>query len=100
MRFIIHIPLCLIDGTEKISAAVKLADGTIVLLDKESDITDTSVVVKNVENGFLTYEVPDDDDEPGEEPNQPTGDATVALFAVILVAAMGAAVVLSKKRAF
>ena len=45
---------------------------------------------------------PDNVDAPsqGGEPVPQTGDATVAMFAVVLVAAMGAAVVFSKKRAF
>ena len=38
--------------------------------------------------------------EPTTEPNTQTGDAAVALFAVIAVLAMGAAVVFAKKRSF
>ena len=51
----------------------------------------------------IAYNQPSEAGDPAPQTDEPvpqTGDATVAMFAVVLVAAMGAAVVFSKKRAF
>ena len=63
-----------------------------------------SVTGDIVEGDFFAAN-PEDTEVPSEGGDQPetvpqTGDATVAMFAVIAVLAMGAAVVFMKKRAF
>ena len=93
-RFNITVPLEGLTGTNVVCAVVELADGTIVKLN-DNDIHDPDNRPYPDRQTTLTivYSQPD-------EPAPQTGDATVAMFAVVLVAAMGAAVVFSKKRAF
>ena len=75
------------DGkTHKIQAVVKLDNGDIVKLNRNADGKDRDAYVNY--KAFL------------EESQPTTGDATVMLFAVVLVLALGAAVVFAKKRAF
>ncbi|MBO4326964.1 MAG: LPXTG cell wall anchor domain-containing protein, partial [Clostridia bacterium] len=80
-------------GSTKIVAVAKLADGTVVEIDES--------VPRNGEgttpNTSFTFVGPAD---PNPETVPATGDATIAMFAVIVVLAMGAAVVFMKKRAF
>ena len=87
-----------IKGTKSIIACVKLADGTVVKIDES--------VKRNGEgttpNTSFTFIGVPDDTQPttGGEEVPKTGDATVAMFAVLAVLAMGAAVVFAKKRSF
>ncbi len=82
-RFTVTIPFEGLTGTNEVCVVVELADGTVVKLNDATpgDNRDTTFSIK-------LAEVPQ------------TGDMTVAMFAVILVLALGAAVVFSKKRAF
>ncbi len=77
------------DGkTHKIQAVVKLENGDIVKMNRNADGKDR--------DAYVNYKA-----QLIQEETQPaTGDVTVAMFAVIAVLAMGAAVVFMKKRAF
>ena len=77
------------DGkTHKIQAVAKLENGEIVKLNRNDNGTKDR-------DAYVNYKA-----QLVEEPNTQTGDATVAIFAVIAVLALGAVVVFSKKRAF
>ena len=76
------------DGkTHTLRVVAKLENGDIVILNRNENNKDRDVYVN-----YKAVLV--------EEPQPQTGDAAVALFAVILAAAMGAAVIVMKKRAF
>ena len=76
------------DGkTHKIQAVVKLENGDIVKLNRNADGKDRDAYV-NYKAQYV------------QETQPATGDMTVAMFAVVAVLAMGAAVVFAKKRAF
>ena len=76
---------------------VKLANGAVVKIDDTLQTTGPATP-PNTSFTFVGVE----DSQPATQPEtQPqTGDAVVAMIAVIAVLAMGAAVVFSKKRAF
>ena len=88
-RFQIEIDATQLKGTNKIVAIVKLANGVVVKIDESLEATGPATP-PNTSFTFagVAEEVP------------ATGDMTVAMFAVIAVLAMGAAVVFMKKRAF
>ncbi len=88
-RFQIEIDASALKGTNKIVAVVKLTNGAIVKLD-ETLVATGPATPPNTSFTFIGV--------PEEVPA--TGDMTVAMFAVIAVLAMGAAVVFMKKRAF
>ena len=88
-RFDIIVPVADLTGSNEIKAAVKLVSGAIVAIDENV----TANGAGTTPNTTLTY-------IGLAEQNVQTGDAGVAMFAVVLVAAMGAAVVLLKKKAF
>ncbi|MBR7062121.1 MAG: LPXTG cell wall anchor domain-containing protein, partial [Clostridia bacterium] len=76
----------------------KLADGTVVKID-ESVKHNGEGTTPNTSFTFIG--VPDDTQPTtGGEEVPKTGDATVAMFAVLAVLAMGAVVVFAKKRSF
>ena len=78
----------LTDGkTHKIQAVVKLENGDIVKMNRNADGKDRDAYV-NYKAQYV------------QETQPATGDMTVAMFAVVAVLAMGAAVVFAKKRAF
>ncbi len=90
-RYTVVVPFRNYTGTHDIGVAVKLADGTILILN------DTVISVRGAE------EVQPQTDEPQpqtDEPQPQTGDAAVAMIAVAAVLAMSAAVVFAKKRSF
>jgi len=77
----------LTDGqTHKIQAVAKLDNGDIVIFNRNENGKDRDAYVNY--KAVLTEPVPQ------------TGDSAVAMFAVVLAVAMGAAVVFMKKRAF
>ena len=88
-RFQIEIDTTTLKNTNKIVAIVKLANGAVVKLD-ETLVATGPATPPNTSFTFIGV--------PEEVPA--TGDMTVAMFAVIAVLAMGAAVVFMKKRAF
>ncbi len=88
-RFDMTIDVSNLKGTNKIVAVAKLADGTIVKIDENVSANGAGTTP----NTSFTYIGPADE-------NAQTGDMTVAMFAVIAVLALGAAVVFAKKRAF
>ena len=94
-----------IKGTKTIVAAAKLADGTIVIINEDipkngaGTTPNTSFTFIGVEDEQPTTE-PETQVPTEPETNTQTGDFTVAMFAVIAVLAMGAAVVFMKKRSF
>ena len=88
-RFQIEIDTTELKGTNKIVAIVKLANGNVVKIDENLAATGPATAP---DTSFTFVGVPQDVPE--------TGDATVAMFAVLAVLAMGAAVVFAKKRVF
>ena len=91
-RYTVTLPFINYTGTHNVGVAVELADGTVLVLN------DTVIPVSGAEESEVTTEyVTDTDDTP--ETNTPTGDVSMAMFAVIVVLAAGA-VVLMKRRAF
>ncbi|MBQ3867203.1 MAG: hypothetical protein II789_01515 [Clostridia bacterium] len=88
-RFDMTIDVSNLKGTNKIVAVAKLADGTIVKIDENVSANGAGTTP----NTSFTYVGPADD-------NVQTGDMTVAMFAVIAVLALSAAVVFAKKRSF
>ena len=105
-RFTVTVPLNLVSGTQNVGIILKLADGTMMNLNSPG-MNNTFLAISNFEDLVpgdtqpATDELPIVTDEPvTDEPAPQTGDAAVAMFAVVLVAAMGAAVVFAKKRAF
>ena len=88
-RFDMTIDVSNLKGTNKIVAVAKLADGTIVKIDENVSANGAGTTP----NTSFTYVGPADE-------NAQTGDFSVAMFAVIAVLAMGAAVVFAKKRTF
>ncbi|MBR7077633.1 MAG: LamG domain-containing protein [Clostridia bacterium] len=100
-RFAINIDPTTLTGTNRIVAVVKLANGVVVELDGQEHENGAG---KTANTGF-TYVGVAGGENPGENPGgteQPpvTGDATVSIFAIIVVLALCAALVLSKKRSF
>ena len=91
-RFDITVPVADLTGSNEIKAAVKLANGQVVAIDENVKANGAGTTP----NTTVTYIGV----APSDEPAPQTGDAAIAMFAVVLVAAMGAAVVFSKKRAF
>lgn len=90
------------DGAEhKIWVVVKLDNGDIVKLNRYDNRGQEGAKDREV---YVNYKAPASQPEtvPSTEPETvpQTGDVTVAMFAVIAVLAMGAAVVFVKKRAF
>ncbi len=87
----------LTDGeTHKIQALAKLQNGDIVKLNRNADGKDRDAYVN-----YKAQLVEEPVTEPTTQETQPqTGDATVAMFAVLAVLALGAAVVFAKKRSF
>jgi LPXTG-motif cell wall-anchored protein len=97
-RFTIVIDVTsLTDGeTHKIQALAKLENGDIVKLNRNADGKDRDAYVN-----YKAQLVEEPVTEPTTQETQPqTGDATVAMFAVLAVLALGAAVVFAKKRSF
>ena len=94
-RYDITAPIDGLTGTNVVCAVVELADGTIVKLNDDS-------VYNPEERPFpdrlttLTIVFPGADPQPQPQ----TGDAAVAMIAMVAVLAMGAAVVFAKKRSF
>ncbi len=88
-RFDMTIDVSELKGTNAIVAVAKLADGTVVKIDENI----TANGAGTTPNTSFTYIGPADE-------NAQTGDMTVAMFAVIAVLALGAAVVFAKKRSF
>ena len=88
-RFQIEIDTTELKGTNKIVAIVKLANGNVVKIDENLAATGPATAP----NTAFTF-VGVAEETPG------TGDATVAMFAVIAVLAMSAAIVFMKKRSF
>jgi len=99
-RYTITVPLEGLTGTNVVCGVVELADGTVVKLN-DNDIHDQENRPFPDRQTTLTI-VFGEDTQPATEPETvpQTGDVTVAMFAVIAVLAMGAAVVFMKKRAF
>ena len=100
-RFAINVDPTTLTGTNRIVAVVKLANGVVVELDGQEHENGAG---KTANTGF-TYVGVAGGENPGENPGgteQPpvTGDATVSIFAIIVVLALCAALVLSKKRSF
>ena len=100
-RFAINVDPTTLTGTNRIVAVVKLANGVVVELDGQEHENGAG---KTANTGF-TYVGVTGGENPGENPGgteQPpvTGDATVSIFAIIVVLALCAALVLSKKRSF
>ena len=98
-RFAINVDPTTLTGTNRIVAVVKLANGVVVELDGQEHENGAG---KTANTGF-TYVGVAGGENPGENPGgteQPpvTGDATVSIFAIIVVLALCAALVLSKKR--
>ena len=94
-RFHIEIDASALKGTNNIVAIVKLANGAVVKLD-ETLVATGPATPPNTSFTFIGVPAT----EPATEDVPQTGDAAVAMFAVIAVLAMGAAVVFVKKRAF
>jgi len=94
-RFLIVVPTSELKGANTIKAVVKLAGGAVVSLDGKA----LAEGARALPNTVVEYTGPAAPDTQPETVPQ-TGDATVAMFAVIAVLAMGAAVVFMKKRAF
>jgi hypothetical protein len=88
-RFDMTIDVSELKGTNKIVAVAKLADGTIVKIDENVSANGAGTTP----NTSFTYIGPADE-------NAQTGDMSVAMFAVLAVLALGAAVVFAKKRSF
>ena len=88
-RFDMTIDVSNLKGTNKIVAVAKLADGTIVKIDENVKANGAGTTP----NTSFTYVGPADE-------NVQTGDMSVAMFAVLAVLALGAAVVFAKKRSF
>ena len=108
-RFCVYVPIQDLTGDNYICAVAQLEDGTVVKLNStEIHNRDTSFTIKCLPAPEETTVEPgtEPETEPATQPaTQPetvpqTGDAEVAMFAVIAVLAMGAAVVFVKKRAF
>lgn len=100
-RFAINVDPTTLTGTNRIVAVVKLANGVVVELDGQEHENGAG---KTANTGF-TYVGVAGGENPGENPGgteQPpvTGDATVSIFAIVVVLALCAALVLSKKRSF
>ena len=91
-RFLIVVPTSELKGVNTIKAVVKLASGTVVDLDG-------ATYGKDLPNTVIEYTGPAAPETQTTDIPQ-TGDMTVAMFAVIAVLALGAAVVFMKKRAF
>ena len=87
-RFTITIPIEELTGSNVVCAVAQLEDGQIIKLNDATagNNRDTTVTIRSA--------------DPEPETNTQTGDMTVAMFAVIAVLAMGAAVVFMKKKAF
>ena len=87
-RFTITIPIEELTGSNVVCAVAQLEDGQIIKLNDATagNNRDTTVTIRSA--------------DPEPENNTQTGDMTVAMFAVIAVLAMGAAVVFMKKKAF
>lgn len=87
------------DGeTHKIQVVAELENGDIVILNRNESGKDRDV--------YLNYKAPKTEAPSTQPDTQPetkqpqTGDAAVAMFAVLAVLAMGAVVVFAKKRSF
>ncbi len=90
LRFKVTVPIKELEGSNTVCAVVKLDDGTVVRLNSATTYDRNTQVV------LTGAEAP----APTDEPQPRTGDAAVAMIAVIAVLAMGAAVVFAKKRSF
>ena len=101
-RFVVTVDVSeLKDGeTHKIRVVAKLENGDIVILNRNESGKDRDIYVNYKAPASQTAPETDEPAPQTDEPAPQTGDATVAMFAVVLVAVMGAAVVFSKKRAF
>lgn len=101
LRFQIEIDATQLKGTNNIVMVVKLANGAVVKIDDTLQATGPATP-PNTSFTFVGVEDSQPATQPETQPEtQPqTGDAEVAMIAVIAVLAIGAAVVFSKKRGF
>lgn len=96
-RFAINVDPTTLTGTNRIVAVVKLANGVVVELDGQEHENGAG---KTANTGFSYVGVAGGENPGGTEQPPVTGDATVSIFAIIVVLALCAALVLSKKRSF